>query len=193
MANANGLAPLPLGSTAGALGTRMARFCRATVGVSTVPLIDSQCRRVTEEGPLAPACLCSNRKGVRDGEERAGARREEKASACSVRNDSRVGQEERKRNILRILPSRGVRTTRDNERLIVCNVYRDCLGWGKPGRPEQRLPNSAGRSRTCPLLNVLSQRLKILTATKLDIMLPKRAADVPTGARDTLETRPSEN
>jgi hypothetical protein len=33
------------------------------------------------------------------------------------------------------------------------------------------------------LPNVLTRLLKILTATKLDIMLAKRAADVPTGAR----------
>ncbi len=32
-----------------------------------------------------------------------------------------------------------------------------------------------------------------LTPRRLDIMLPNRAADVPTGARDTLETRPSDN
>src|SRR5216683_3299088 len=45
----------------------------------------------------------------------------------------------------------------------------------------------------CPQPSVLTQVLRILTATKLDIMLHNRAADVATGSRDTLETRPSEN
>src|SRR5229473_337790 len=49
--------------------------------------------------------------------------------------------------------------------------------------------NSTGERQS--VTNLLDE-YKILTAAKLDIMLPNRAEDVPTGARDTLETRPSE-
>ncbi len=43
--------------------------------------------------------------------------------------------------------------------------------------------SEAPRGRKYWVLNVLAQLLKILTATKLDIMLSNRAEDVPTGAR----------
>jgi hypothetical protein len=63
---------------------------------------------------------------------------------------------------------------RDREACAVHCICDDRFGFDK-------LPMTPVAPESLP--NVLTRLLKILTATKLDIMLAKRAADVPTGAR----------